>query len=290
LRSRWIRAATIGTIAGLGLAAPAAAQQNRPWVSAPPATTGSAVVGSTLTSVGGQAGGPRGTTVGRAWLRCSGADERSCQLIGGAWNTSTYTLTGNDLGKRIRSALYAYHDYPRDLVWKMSPPTAPVANPAPAPTPTPTPTPTPLPAPAPVQPVAQPLPTQQAQAPKTTVVTRAKRMKPFPVVRISGVLTPNGAQVSRLTVKAPRHARITVKCSGSGCPKRRVARRARTRLVHVPQFETYLRAGVKLTITVAKPGYISKVTTIRIRRAAAPLRSDLCRAPGAKRPSRCPRR
>ena len=32
-----------------------------------------------------------------------------------------------------------------------------------------------------------------------------------------------------------------------------------------------LRSGIKLTITVAKTGYLSKVTTIRIRTAKAPL-------------------
>src|SRR4051812_7036325 len=174
VRSRWSRAVAIATMASLGLAASASAQ-NRPYVNSAPTTQGSAVVGSTLTSVGGQAGGPSGTTVGRAWLRCANAtDERSCELIDGAWNTSTYKPTSSDLGKRIRSALYAYRDYPRDLGWEMSPAPAAVATPAPpprAPTPAPTaaatPVPTatpappvvepPAPAPAPVQPVAQPL-------------------------------------------------------------------------------------------------------------------------------------
>jgi hypothetical protein len=292
LYSRWIRAATITTLAGLGLAASASAQ-SRPYVNSAPTTSGSAIVGATLTSLGGQAGGPPGTTTGRAWLRCNNAtDERSCQLIDGAWNAGTYTPTSKDLGKSLRSALYAYKDYPRDLVWKMSPATAAVANPAPAPAPVPSPTPPPVPepTPAPVQPVAQPLPTEQAQAPATVVITRAKRMKPFPIVRISGVLTANGAQISRLTVRAPRSARITTRCSGAGCPRHRVARRgAKHSSVHIAQFETYLRAGVKLTLTISRPGYISKVTTITIRKAQAPLRSDLCRAPGAKKVSRCPK-
>ena len=306
MRSRWIRAATIGTIAGLGLASSASAQ-SRPYVNSAPTTNGNAIVGSTLTSTGGQAGGPSGTTVGRAWLRCtSPTDERTCELIDGAWNTSSYKLTGADLGKRMRSALYAYKDYPRDLVWRMSAATAAVANPAPpqppkAPAPTPAPpapvvTPDPPPVeqpaatPAPVQPVAQPLPTQQAEVPAATPPqTQAKRMRPFPVVRISGVLTTNGAQISRLTVRAPKGARITVRCSGAGCPHRRVARATKRTMIHIAPFETYLRSGVKLAITISKPGYISKVTTIRIRKAKAPLRSDLCRVPGATKLSRCPK-
>ena len=318
MRSRWIKVATIGAMASLGLAAQAQAQ-SRPYVSSAPTTNGSAIVGSTLTSTGGQAGGPNGTTTGRAWLRCTNAtDEGSCQLIDGAWNTSSYKLTGSDLGKRIRSALYAYKDYPRDLTWKMSAATAAVVNPAAQPTPTPTRTPTPTPtrtpprgptptptpvatpvAPAatptpeptavPVQPVAQPLPTQQAPLTVAAAPRSAKRMKPFPVVRIAGVLTTNGAQISRLTVRAPKGAKLTVRCSGNGCPARRVTRKPKVKTIHVPQYETYLRSGVKLTLTISKTGYISKVTTIRIRKAKAPLRSDLCRVPGAKKLSRCPK-
>ena len=70
--------------------------------------------------------------------------------------------------------------------------------------------------------------------------------------------------MTRLTVKAPRGSRITVACAGQGCPIRRVAQT--TAMWHVTQFQRDLRAGVKLTITVAKTGYITKVTTITIRR------------------------
>jgi hypothetical protein len=286
----------IGTIACLGATASASAQ-DRPWVRTAPTTSGSAIVGSTLTSTGGDAGGPRGTTTGRAWLRCNNAtDERSCQLINGAWNTSTYKLTNADLGKRIRSALYACRDCRRDLTWKLSAATAAVANPAPPP-PVPTPAPPPPPPPVvpapPAPPAAPALPTDQAAVPNTVTLvpvgTRAKRMRPFPVVRISGVLTRNGAHISRLSVKAPKRVKITVTCTGRGCPTHRVARRTKTRMSHFAKFETYLRSGVKLRITISKKGYLSKVTTIRIRKAKAPVRSDLCRAPGAKKLSRCPR-
>jgi len=51
-----------------------------------------------------------------------------------------------------------------------------------------------------------------------------------------------------------------------------------------------LPAGVKLTITISKPGYISKVTTIQIRKGKAPLRTDQCQQPGAKKLIRCPKR
>jgi hypothetical protein len=294
VRSRWITAAAIGAFACLGPASSASAQ-SRPYVSSPPTTSGSAVVNSTLTSSGGTAGGPPGTRTGRAWLRCTHpTDERTCEIIESAWDTNTYTLTSADLGKRMRSALYAYRDY-RDLVWRMSAATAVVVNPAPptpppTPTPVPTPVPTPPPAEQPAPPVSQPLPTVQVLPPVVTAPqSRAKRMRPFPVVRIAGVLTPNGARISRLTVKAPKGARVRISCSGKGCPQRRVVRAAKGKSLRVSPLETYLRAGVKLTFTISRTGYISKVTTIKIRKAKAPLRSDLCREPGAKKRTRCPK-
>ena len=62
-----------------------------------------------------------------------------------------------------------------------------------------------------------------------------------------------------------------------------------TKIVHLQKFETTLPAGVKLTITISKPGYISKVTTIQIRKGKAPLRTDQCQQPGAKKLIRCPK-
>jgi hypothetical protein len=61
-----------------------------------------------------------------------------------------------------------------------------------------------------------------------------------------------------------------------------------TALWHARAFETELRAGTKLTIRIAKPGYITKVTTIQIRRGAAPLRSDRCQIPGTRKLRSCP--
>ena len=46
------------------------------------------------------------------------------------------------------------------------------------------------------------------------------RSNPFPVVRIKGQLTANGARVTLLTVRAPRDVRIDVDCTGSDCPAR----------------------------------------------------------------------
>jgi hypothetical protein len=112
-------------------------------------------------------------------------------------------------------------------------------------------------------------------------------MRPYPTIRIKGTLTTTRANVALLTVKAPKGARIRLTCAGPSCPRREVAQA--TALVHIRQFERELRAGTKLTITVAKPGYITKVTTIVIRRGKAPKRSDRCRLPDAKKLVRCPK-
>ena len=109
--------------------------------------------------------------------------------------------------------------------------------------------------------------------------------KPLPVVRIRGRLTTNGANIQVLSVKAPKGAKITVKCSGKGCPRKSVA--TATKVTRISQFQRVLPAGIKLRITIAKPGYISKVTTISIRKGKAPLRSDQCQVPGEKKLLRC---
>jgi hypothetical protein len=162
-----------------------------------------------------------------------------------------------------------------------------------APTPTPTPPPTfdlgvqPTPE---VAPTAQPDPAAQPPAGDVlgaTETKKAKMFRPLPVVRISGRLTTGGANIQVLSVKAPKGAKITVKCSGKGCPRRSVA--TASKVTRISQFQRVLPAGVKLRITISRSGYISKVTTISIRRGKAPLRSDQCQMPGSKKLLRCPK-
>ena len=191
----------------------------------------------------------------------------------------------------------------------------PTATPVKTPTPTPTPVKTPsatgtvtpagtvppaaTPAPTPtfdlgVQPTPEVAPTAQPDptAPSGGVLgaaetKKAKMFKPLPVVRIRGRLTTNGANIQVLSVKAPKGAKITVKCSGKGCPRKSVATATATKVTRISQFQRVLPAGIKLRITIAKPGYISKVTTISIRKGKAPLRSDQCQVPGEKKLLRC---
>lgn len=114
-------------------------------------------------------------------------------------------------------------------------------------------------------------------------------IEPFPVVRIKGRLTANGARVTRLSVRAPAGTDVTVRCRRRGCPKRLSARTTRrtARLLRFRAFERKLPAGVRLIITATRAGLIGKHVTITIRRGRPPKRRDRCLEPGETRPIAC---
>lgn len=113
-------------------------------------------------------------------------------------------------------------------------------------------------------------------------------MRPFPVVRIAGVVLPHGALVTILSVRAPRGASVLARCRGRGCPARAVARSSAVSLIRFRRFERRLPAGVSLELFVRKGARIGKYTRFRIRAGKAPARVDRCLMPGRKRPVRCP--
>jgi PKD repeat protein len=113
-------------------------------------------------------------------------------------------------------------------------------------------------------------------------------MKPFPIVRIAGVVLRRGARVTILSVRAPRLARTRVECHGRGCPIDWMRRTSPRRLVRFHPFERTLRAGVRLEVFVRKPGRIGKYTRFLIRAGKPPARLDRCLMPGRPRPVRCP--
>jgi hypothetical protein len=258
------------------------------------------------------------STINCAWI--SGATSTQYTLTTsdkGKWiRLALYAYHGDDWDFEVSNATDAIAAAP-------TPSPTPTKTPTPTPTATPTPTKTPVPVipPAPTatatpgptpsedfnsadappagsapsgepvaEPVAQPNPAATVEKHKTAAKkkAKAKMIRPYPTVRISGRVTKSGAEVSRLTVRAPRGVRITLTCQGSSCPLREVAQA--TSLFHIQQFERELRAGTKLTITVAKPRYITKVTTITIRKGKGPSRSDKCRLPDETKLIACPRR
>jgi hypothetical protein len=258
----------------------------------PPSISGQAVSGETLTAVGATWETSRTPVVTFRWVRCTGTDSWSgCAVIDGASGTS-YTLTDADVGQHV-------------LVWlqvrsgdatagAVSDRTPPVAAQSPAPAPTPTPTPTPSPAPQPAAPPAAAPPTSDIAPPATTAPTGAvageqssslRWLSPFPVVRIKGWLTATGAQVTMLTVRAPRGASISVRCRGLHCPRKHLARAVA--LVHLKPYQRLLRGNMQLEISVTRRGFVGKRTIITLRRGKAPTRRDLCLYPGVSRAKSC---
>jgi PKD repeat protein len=112
-------------------------------------------------------------------------------------------------------------------------------------------------------------------------------MRPFPVVRIAGVVLRNGADIRILSIRAPRGARIRVRCRGRGCPAAGLARTSATRLVRLRRFERRLPAGISLELFVRKAGTIGKYTRFTIRAGKPPARVDRCLIPGRERPVPC---
>jgi hypothetical protein len=295
-----------------------------PDVTATPTVTGTLRVGSTV-AAGNVHYTPSNASVSYQWLRCSDDQIYHCDVLDGATGSS-YKLVSGDQNNRMRVVVFAtqgqQYDYavsnstaavqaaavptPTPTPTKTPSPTpTPTKTPSPTPTPTPvktpvkTPTPTPTPVPTPaatetpaptfdVAPVATPVPNAGAVLHQTATSKKTRMLNPLPIVRIRGRLTPAGAKVSLLTVKAQRGVTITVTCSGSNCPTRKLSRAGKHRLTHLSTFERDLRSGTRLQVTIAKSGYVSKVTVIQIRRGKAPLRTDSCLWPGHRKTQRCP--
>jgi hypothetical protein len=115
-------------------------------------------------------------------------------------------------------------------------------------------------------------------------------MSPFPVVRLAGRLTRNGARVRVLSVsRAPVCSFVSIRCRGRSCPQRRASGYVGTKRLRFRRFERRLRAGTVLTIRVSKDAFIGKFTQFRIRKGLAPRRRDRCLLPGATRGTPCPR-
>jgi len=274
----------VATAAVVSAAAPSVAAADEPEITKAPALAGSAVVGERLDAVGAAWRGSPTPTASWSWLRCLTDSRRTCRLVDGA-TASSYTVTADDLGKRLRARLVVTNDDGRDSA--VSPASAVVVPPPP---PVPTPTPIPMPVPLPSPPIPMPVPLPSLPLPPVietapAAVAPPKLMRPAPTVRIRGWLTRRGARITLLTVRAPRSARISVRCSGPGCPRRGPAKAAA--LTRLPAYERHLLAGARLVIRVTRTGFVGKHTLIRVRRGKTPLRRDRCLYPGSDRPRAC---
>ncbi len=118
-------------------------------------------------------------------------------------------------------------------------------------------------------------------------------MRPFPTVRITGTRSGSAIRLKLLSVRAPAGARVSVKCTGHGCPLKSQSRVAAAGKVGVApmefrRFQRSLRAGVVLEIRVSKAGEIGKYTRFAVRRHKLPARTDACLGPAAGNPIACP--
>jgi len=284
-----------------------ASAQNRPTVSEAGTINGSPIqVGTVLTASGGRSG-PQGTTARWEWFACPADWNSWTQCFQRGLDQSSYTIRADDVGRYIVLNLYAYRGQPQPPgtsgraerytvssstvvpALTSTPTPTPTVVPTPAPTPTGTATPTAVRTPVPTDASTPTTPAPAFDVPPTTVTTGAdvrqetartqRAIRPFPVVRMRGRLTPNGAKITLFSVRAPRTATITVRCTGRSCPASRWSRASNQRdstLTRMGPFERSLRAGVKVTVLVTREGYVGKRTTFVIRRGAAPRRSDRC--------------
>jgi hypothetical protein len=127
-------------------------------------------------------------------------------------------------------------------------------------------------------------------------------LSPFPVVRIAGRVSRRGARIRRLTIDAPPGTAVRLRCSGRGCPFKRMQKTISSRviagrglppsrLLRVRRLEgKLLRPGITLRLFVTRLDAVGKYTRFRIRKAKPPTRSDLCLVPGSGRPLVCPSR
>jgi hypothetical protein len=273
MRKRDLLAVVVGAVAGALAVTGSADAAIRPALISV-SIQGSAVVGETLAATFEAAGDPP-TKIEYQWRRCKADKPDDCSDIKEA-KAAMYTVAPADLGFRLRVRVKLKNSAGDDE--DESFPTAVVsALPQPSPTPAlPQPSPTPA-----APPLTGPAPAAPSSADRGPGGLRF--LRPFPVVRVAGYVMTHGSRIVVWSVKAPRGAKVDVRCAGLGCPLRhRSFRPGRIR-----PLERYLRAGVAITIRVTRAGFIGTYTRVVIRSRKRPGRRDGCLVPGDLRPQPC---
>jgi hypothetical protein len=127
-------------------------------------------------------------------------------------------------------------------------------------------------------------------APRTPRKRRVRTLSPFPRIVIAGLVTRGAVELTEFTVRGPRGTTVRLRCKGRGCPLRSRRLRMRSRRLRIRALERRWRAGTVLEVTVTRRGFIGKFSRFRFRAGNVPRRQDHCIAPGARKPTRCPRR
>jgi hypothetical protein len=217
-----------------------------------PEISGVAQVGRVLSADVGFWRSPAPLSFSYQWIRCDRAG--TCANIAGAARAD-YRLVAADRDAALRVVVTAHNSRPRSGT-AVSKPTLPVG----------------------AAPVA-----------KKTPRRAARLLSPFPRIVIAGLIARGSAQLTEFTIRGPRGALVRVRCRGRRCPFKSKRLVMRTSRVRVRSLERVWPAGPVLEVTVTKAGFIGKFSRFRFRASAAPRREDLCIAPGAKKPKRCPR-
>jgi hypothetical protein len=121
---------------------------------------------------------------------------------------------------------------------------------------------------------------------------RALRLiSPFPIVRFVGSPIEMGARVRKISVRAPKGAKVTVRCAGKSCPFKRASKisKGTGKPVAFRKMKKRLRAGTVVAVLVSREGRIGRYVRFKIRGNGKQWRrSDLCLWPGTTKGRRCP--
>jgi hypothetical protein len=221
---------------------------------AAPQISGVAQAGQVLSASVGFWRSPAPLSFGYQWIRCDPAGS-TCSNLPGAVGPD-YRVLAPDRGATLRVVVTARNSRPRSAT-AVSAPTLRVAA---------------------------------APAVKKGPRRGARLLSPFPRIVIAGVITRGSAQLTEFTIRGPRGALVRVRCRGRNCPFKSKRLVMRKRRVRVRSLERVWPAGPVLEVTVTRRGFIGKFSRFRFRAGNAPRRQDLCIAPRAKKPRRCPRR
>ena len=116
-----------------------------------------------------------------------------------------------------------------------------------------------------------------------------RMLSPFPIVRVVGSVTEAGTEIHLLSVRAPKGAKVLVRCLGRGCPIEHVKKVVGGGPVTFGALKRLMPAGVVLEVLVHRGDTIGKYTRYKLRRNRRPLRADGCLWPGTTRMAPCPR-
>jgi hypothetical protein len=130
-----------------------------------------------------------------------------------------------------------------------------------------------------IAPAVQPAPIVPQATPRQTIVV---------TLAYTFSAASKSTKLSGLMVKGvPSGSTITVSCK-KGCARKSLVKRNAHGTVRLTGLVTKrLKVGTVITVTVSRPGAISAVKTLTIRKSKAPQVTTRCQAPGKTKPTAC---